>query len=272
MKFLRLVVVEMRRALHRRLVRWMIFIALVGCGGIGLMLFLTSRNPVKFAHDTGHPAHMVNWWVTRGSGEESFLLPGTLFLVVGAVICGASVVGAEWKAGTMTTMLTWVPSRLRLHGARTLSAAILSFVISYLLQFVYLASAIPAVVVHGDTEGTSASWWGALLLAMIRISFITLLVTVLAVSIATIGRNTSAALVALATWALVIERMIAGFWPKFGRFMIAENVGIVVPWEQMRGAAFERSPQIALLTLIGYLIPIVVVATVLFAQRDVATT
>jgi hypothetical protein len=249
----------------------MIFIALVGCVGVGLMLYLTSGNPVKFAHDTGHPAHMANWWIPGGGGE-SFLTPAALFLVVGAVICGASVVGAEWKAGTMTTMLTWVPSRVRLQSARTLSAAVLSFVIGFLLQMMYLASAIPAVVIHGDTTETSASWWGALLLAMIRISFITLLVTVLAVSIATIGRNTSAALVALATWALVIERLIAGFWPKYARFMIAENVGIVVPWEQYRNASFERPPVVALLTLVGYLIPVVVVATVLFARRDVATT
>lgn len=261
----------MRRALHRRLVRWMIFIALVGCAGIGLMLFLTSRDPVKFAHDTGHPAHMANWWISGGGGE-SFLTPAALFLVIGAVICGASVVGAEWKAGTMTTMLTWVPSRVRLHGARTLSAAVLSFVIGFLIQMMYLASAIPAVVIHGDTTGTSASWWGALLLAMIRISFITLLVTVLAVSIATIGRNTSAALVALATWALVIERMVVGFWPRFARFMIAENVGTVIPWAPMLHADFERPPIVALLTLVGYLIPVVVVATVLFVRRDVATT
>ncbi|MEO8364027.1 MAG: hypothetical protein ABI570_06575 [Ilumatobacteraceae bacterium] len=271
MKFFRLIFVEMRRALHRRLVRWMIFIALVGCAGVGLIAFLTSRNPVKFAHDTGHPARMVNWWVSRNGGE-SFLTPAALFLVVGAVICGASVVGAEWKSGTMTTMLTWVPSRLRLHGARTISAAVLSFVISFLLQIVYLASALPAVITHGTTTGTNASWWSALLLAMLRISFITLLVTVLAVSIATIGRNTSAALVALATWALVIERLIAGFWPKYARFMIAENVGIVVPWEQLRDASFDRPPIIALIALIGYLIPIVAVATVLFVRRDVATT
>lgn len=260
----------MRRALHRRLVRWMILIALVGCAGVGLMLFLTSRNPVKFAHDVGHPARMVNWWASGGG--DNYLTNSAIFLVVGAVICGASVVGAEWKTGTITTMLTWVPSRLRLHGARTLSAAVLSFVISFLLQMLFLAVAIPAVVVNGTTSGTDSSWWSALLLAMIRISLITMLVAVLAVSIATIGRNTSAALIALATWALVIERLLAGFWPKFARFMISENVGTVVSWKQLTGVNFERPPIVALITLIGYLAIVVAAATVLFARRDVATT
>lgn len=260
----------MRRALHRRLVRWMIFIAIVASAFAGITVFLTSRDPAKFARDAEHPARMVNWWASGGG--DNYLTVSALFLVVGAVICGASVAGAEWKAGTMTTMLTWVPSRLRLHGARTLSAAILSFVIGFLLQLLHLAVAIPAVVVNGTNSGTDFSWWMALLLAMLRISLITMLVAVLAVSIATIGRNTSAALIALATWALVIERLLAGFWPKFARFMISENVGTVVSWAQLDGVDFERPPIVALITLIGYLAIVLVVATVLFARRDVATT
>lgn len=269
MRFLRLTVVEMRRALHRRLVRWMILIAVVCSALAGVAVFLTSGDPVKFAQDEGHPARMVNWWA---SGGGDFLTTAALFLVVGAAICGASVAGAEWRAGTMTTMLTWVPSRVRLHGARTCSAALLAFVISFLIQVLYLAFAVPAVVAHGNTAGTDASWWAALLLAMMRISLVTSLVAVLAVSIATIGRNTSAALIALATWALVIERLVAGFWPRLARFMIAENVAIVVPWAKLSDVGFERPPIVALLALVAYLATVVATATALFARRDVAMT
>jgi hypothetical protein len=172
----------------------------------------------------------------------------------------------------MTTMLTWVPSRVRLHGARTCSAGFLSFVISFLIQVLYLAAAMPAVVTHGSTAGTDASWWAALLLAMMRISLVTSLVAVLAVSLATLGRNTSAALVVLATWALVIERLVAGLWPRLGRFMIAENVATVVSWAQLRDVDFERPPIVALVALVGYLAAVVAAATALFARRDVATT
>ena len=75
---------------------------------------------------------MASWWMARAS--DSFLLTAAMFLVVGAAICGASVAGAEWKAGTITTALTWEPSRLRLHAARTASAAILAFVIGFALR------------------------------------------------------------------------------------------------------------------------------------------
>ncbi len=269
MRFIRLTVVEMRRALHRRLVRWMVVIAVVLCAVAGLVVFLSSSDPVKFARNGDSPARMVNWW---GGGGDGPLTICALFLVVGAAICGASVAGAEWRAGTMTTMLTWVPSRVLLHGARTTSAAILSFIISFGLQALFLAATLPAIIAHGSTTGTDSSWWAGVLLAMTRISFISLLVAVLAVSVATIGRNTSAALVALAGWALVVERLVAGFWPKLARFMISENVAIVVPWSELRTASFERPPIIALLALVGYLSVIVISATVLFARRDVATT
>lgn len=269
MRFIRLTVVEMRRALHRRLVRWMVVIAVVLCAVLGLVVFLTSSDPVKFARDGDSPARMVNWWTGGGDGP---LTVSALFLVVGAAICGASVAGAEWRAGTMTTMLTWVPSRVLLHGARTTSAAILTFTISFMLQAVCLAATLPAVLVHGTTADTDSSWWAALLLAMTRISFVSVLVAVLAISVATIGRNTSAALVVLAGWALVVERLVAGFWPKLARFMIGENVAIVVPWSELRTASFDRPPIVALLALVGYLSAIVVSATVLFARRDVATT
>ena len=116
----------------------------------------------------------------------------------------------------------------------------MAFVISLSLQVLYLACALPAVVVNGSTAGTDASWW--------------------------------AALVALAAWALVIERLVAGFWPKLGRFMIGENVATVVPWAQLTDVNFHRPPLVALLALLTYLAAVVTAATALFARRDVATT
>ena len=270
MKFLRLTIVEMRRALHRRLVRWMIVIAIALCTSAGVAVFLTSGDRAGFARDRGHPARMVNWWAAGQGGD--LLSIAAVFLVVGAAICGASVAGAEWRAGTMTTMLTWMPSRVRLHAARTSSAALLAFTIGFLLEVLFLAAAAPGVVAHGTTAGTDASWWAAFVLAMLRIALVTSLVAVLAVSIATIGRNTSAALIVLAGWALVGERLIAGFWPRLARFMIAENTAIVVPWAPLRDAGFERPPIVAFITLVSYLAVIVASATALFARRDVAMT
>lgn len=271
-KLVSMLVVEMRRALHRRLVRWMITLALALCALSGVVIYLSSRDPVELARSTDHPANMASWWATGGARGDSLLLTAALFLVVGAAICGASVAGAEWRAGTVTTVLTWEPSRLRLHAARTASAGILAVVIGFALQVAFLTSALPAALLNGTTEGTDTGWWIGLTAAIARISLVAALVAVLAVSVATIGRNTSAALVAMATWALVIERTIAALRPGLARFMIGENVATVVPWTPLTDVEFNRPPAAALASLLAYLAVIVAIATASFARRDITAT
>ena len=268
--FRRLLWVEMRRAMHRRFVRWMIALALAFCALTGVIAFTSSRDPSKLGSD--HPVHMATWWTTGGGGGDSLLLSAALFLVFGAAMCGASVGGAEWRAGTITTGLTWEPSRVRLHAARTASAAIMAFLIGFALQIVFLASTLPAVFLNGSTTGTDGDWWVGLFLATTRISVITAMIAVLAVNIATIGRNTSAALIGIAVWAFVAERTIAGLKPGWARFLIGENVATVVPWTALEDVGFDRPPTVALATLLFYLAIIVVVATSTFVRRDVAAS
>ena len=268
MTLLHLTTVEMQRALHRRLVRWMIVLALVSCAFCGVIAFMSSADAVELARSDDHPAFMVNWW----GGDDGLLMVAAMFLAIGAAICGASVAGAEWRAGTVTTVLTWRTSRVEVHAARTLSAAILAFVIGFVLQVVFLASTLPAVYAHGSTAGTDGQWWLSLLWAILRISFIGTLLAVLALNVATIGRNTAAALVALSVWALVLENTVRGLRPGLARFLIGENVATVVPWAAMEDVEFHRSPTVALLTLVFYLAAVLVVATALFWRRDVAST
>jgi hypothetical protein len=268
MKLAHLTFVEMRRALHRRLIWWMILLAVAGCAFMGVVAYSTSRDAFELATSSDHPAHMVNWW-TAGSGDGMLSL-AAIFLALGAAICGASVAGAEWKAGTVTTVVTWEPSRLRLHAARTTSAALLAFVIGFLLQIVFLAALLPAVLLNGDSDGTDGSWWSSLLFAMLRISLITALVAVLALSIATIGRNTVAALVAISAWALIAEGLIRGYKPGLARWLITENVATVVPWAAMDSADFDRGPGTAAATLVFYLLVAAGIAGATFWRRDIA--
>ena len=135
---------------------------------------------------------------------------------------------------------------------------------------VFLAALLPAVWAHGSTAGTDGAWWSSLLLAVARISFITALVAVLALSIATIGRNTVAALVALSAWALIGEGLVRGYKPGMARWLVTENVATVVPWTAMSSAEFHREPGIALATLLFYLLVAALVAAFSFVGRDIA--
>ena len=268
MRLLHLTFVEMRRGLHRRIVWWMNALAVACIVFTGIVVFLSSDDPTELAMSPDHPAFMRSWWIEGGG--DGYLTIAAVFLALGAAICGASVAGAEWKAGTITTVLTWEPSRVRLHVARTISAGILSFVIATLLQLAFLAAALPAVWAHGNTTGTDGGFWSALVLAIVRISFITALVAILALSIATIGRNTVAALVAISAWALVIEGLIRGYRPGLARWLVTENVATVVPWAKIDSVEFDRGPGLALTTLVVYLLAAAVVATLSFTRRDIA--
>ena len=82
-----LTVVEMRRALHRRLVRWMVALGTALCAAAGVIVYASSSDPTELARDPANPAHLSSWW-SVGDGD-SYLLMSALLLVVGAAICGA---------------------------------------------------------------------------------------------------------------------------------------------------------------------------------------
>lgn len=266
-----LVVTEMRRALHRRAVQVLISIALVGCVFAGVVAFVGSSGKtvteLRFDEE-GHPAVMSDWWIA--DANEGFLAVAMFFLFLGAFFGGATVAGAEWRAGTVTTVLTWEPRRVRLHAARSASAAVLSFVIAFALQALFLASFVPAVVVNGTTDGVDGAFWVGLLVVMVRTAAISAFAAVLAIAVATIGRNTAFAVITMFSWLVVVEGLIRGLRPGLARWLWAENIGTVMTWAQLETGDFRRGPVVAAATLVAYCGVIVALATVSFQRRDVA--
>jgi hypothetical protein len=266
-----LVVVEMRRALHRRGIRALIGVALLGCVMAGVVTWFGSTGKTLAelrVDEEGSPAVMVDWWMADSS--EGFLVIGVFFLLLGAFFAGATYAGGEWRSGTVTTVLTWEPRRLRLHGARSASAAVLAFVISFILQILFLASFLPSVWAHGTTAGVDGAFWVDLLVAMTRFSALTGAAALVAVALATAARNTAFAVIAAFAWIAVLEPLVRGLRPSLGPWLWAENLGTVISWGQVPDADFARSPSAALLTLAAYAGVIVIGAAWTFAQRDLA--
>src|SRR5207248_1554606 len=73
-------------------------------------------------------------------------------------VLGATLIGAEWHAGTITTELTWEPRRARLHLAKVLAAAAFALVGFVALQVLVGLAVTPAAVLRGVTRGMDASW------------------------------------------------------------------------------------------------------------------
>ena len=105
------------------------------------------------------------------------------------------------------------------------SAGILAFVISLLLQVAFLASFLPAVLANGTTAGADADWWLQLLEAMTRVSLLTAGAAVLAVALATLGRNTAFALAAVFAWFAVVEGVLRGLEPSLEAVALGREPG-----------------------------------------------
>lgn len=266
-----LLVVEMRRALHKRVVRVLIMIALAGCAFAGVIAFLSSSGrTIAQLHQGGelHPAVLTDWWAPAQA--DGAVIIAAFFLLIGALFAGASVAGTEWRAGTITTMLTWEPRRIRLNIARTAACGILAYVIAFGLQVLFLAAFVPAVLANGSAAGADTDWWLSLALAVARTSLLTAIAAMLAVALATLGRNTAFAFGVTFAWFAVIEGLIRGLRPGWAQYLWGENVATIVPWRQMEDVPFTRGPLLALLTLVAYTAVIVVAATITFQRRDIA--
>jgi len=267
-----LVMSEMRRALHRHVVWVLIALAVLGIVLLGIIAFTDSagRSVAELGREGTHPALMADWWVPGGA--DGILMIAGLPLLLGGVFGGASVVGAEWRAGTVTTALTWEPRRLRLHGARLTSAFVLAATIAFVLETLFLLAAVPAVVAHGSTAGTDGGWWIGLGGAMLRIALMTGLAAVVAGSLATIGRSTTFALGAIFAWLAIVENLIRGWKPGLQAHLLGENISTVLTWAQLGDVEFTRGVNLALAAIVLYCGVIAIVCAASFARRDVLGT
>jgi hypothetical protein len=267
-----LLLVEMRRALHRRLVWTLIALAVVASAVAGAIAFFDSTDldlQMLRLEDQTHPAVMTDWWIP-GSGDGALSI-AALALALGGLVGGASVVGAEWKAGTVTTVLTWEPRRRALHAARTASAAVLAFVIAVTLEVVFLAAFLPAVLAHGTTDGVDGGWWLALGAAGMRIALMTACSAMIGTALATIGRGTAFAIVVAWVWLAVGESLVRGLKPAWSRLLLGESTTTVLTWSPLDGDQAVLQPWTSALLAAGYVGLLVVAGTLSFTRRDVAS-
>ena len=265
-----LLISEARRALHRRAVWVLIAVAVVGVALLGVIAYTDSagRTVAELHVDGTHPAVMADWWSVGGG--DGILMIGAIPLLLGGLFGGATVAGAEWKAGTITTVLTWEPRRWRVHAARLAAAFSLAAVIALVLETLFLAATLPAVLLNGTTAGTDAGWWFDLVGAGVRIALLTGAAAVIGASFATIGRGTGFALGLAFGWLSVGENLVRGLKPSLQHLLLGDNLAIVLTWAPLEGASFTRSEVVALITVTAYVALLVAAGAVSFARRDIA--
>jgi ABC-2 type transport system permease protein len=188
----RLLSVELRRFFARRLTRWSCVALMLGIAAIGIGTFATNSNDVAAAHRSAAraaqqfaqsqqqarqqcvatvPADQVDQ--NCGTDEpvptadafyrdprfsfhdhvRDLLTTGCVIGSLVGLILAASLIGAEWQAGTFASLLTWEPRRLRV--ATTKVAAVIVGSLAVMTIATALLLGVESLV--AATHGTFAS-------------------------------------------------------------------------------------------------------------------
>jgi ABC-2 type transport system permease protein len=298
--------VELRRLLSRRLFKALTILTLLGFVVAGTILFFqTDDSPEAIADVQAETEAAVSDCISEmqrieefdpeglppeaRSDPEGFCrrqmaasdprfryadLPEVLrglavpLMMLGWLI-GASSMGAEWHNRTITSLLTWEPRRVRALVAKMAAAAMIVWVWVALLQVAFLLAMYPTAALRGTLEGVDASWWSEVGGLLARAGLLAAVAAVLGLSIATVGRNTAAALGVGFVYLAVVENLIRAFKPEWRDWLIGENVDAFI-----RGAGgvspLEHSWVVAGLLLLVYTAAIFCGALGFFRRAEVA--
>jgi len=200
--------------------------------------------------------------------HDVYLVTNVLLIALFTLLA-ASFVGAEWHAGTVTTLLTWEPRRFRVFLAKVLSAAAIAFVGFLALQAVLGAALAPAAIFRGTTAGADAAWFRSVAGLVLRAGAVAAMGAAVATSLAFIGRNTAAALGVAFGYIAVIEPILRGVKPKWQPWLVYDNVATFIVGHTAEFTVRPRTPSGAGLLVGLYVVALAAVAAGFFLRRDV---
>jgi len=296
--------VEWRRVLARRLVRVSAALAVLAVLAAGAITFLVSRDTDAASLAQAQAARQVE--VQRCiTGqlegvpadvpadhraefcEQGFIPPvqdrrfhyehlpeilvGTSgFAIILGWLLGASLVGAEWHAGTMATLLTWEPRRVRVLAAKLVAAGTLVFALTVVLQLLLGAALLPAGLLRGTTDGIDSDWLRSLSGVGLRVAAVSVVGATLGLSIATLGRNTAAALGIAFGYLAVVENAIRGLRPNWSPWLLGDNIIVVITNQTQNTPLAGRSALEAAALVACYTLALLAAALFAFRRRDIA--
>jgi ABC-type transport system involved in multi-copper enzyme maturation permease subunit len=242
--------VELRRMAARRFLHLIVLAAVLGGAIAGLIVYVRS-NAVYSVDDL------------KGTLQGT-----TVPFVLASWLLGSSFIGAEWRAGTMTTLLTWEPRRFRVILSKALVAAFTAAVLTFVMQVVIAGMLLPAAYKHGSST-VDAAWLHSVGGFLGRGAALAAMAGVVGFAIGSVGRNTAFGLgVGFVYLAILEGGLIGNFFPGMRRWLLVGNSIVFVsgkPDPEVAG----RSTIGAGLVLAVYAIGAFMVAAAVFRARDV---
>ncbi len=304
----RLVNVELRRLLSRRLVRMIGMLAVLGMLIAGITLFVKShrltpggqgilqeqvqaQRAADIASCSRGDFHIPASAIPPGETLAQFCketvvtvqLPDPRFhlthvkdligtnppLIILLLVIGASFIGAEWHAGTVATLLAWEPRRIRVFLAKALALALFAFVAAIVVQALLVAALAPAAVFRGTTTGVDATWVRQVLGLGVRGAVVGTFVALIGFAIASLGRNTAAAIGAAFVYLAVLEPLLRSLRPKWEPWLLYDNLVTFIQGHAPAFTLYPRSLTGAAVMVSIYTFGLSGIAAVAFQRRDI---
>lgn len=298
-----MIAAELLRYRSRRLVKWMTILFALGLVFAAFLVFINSEAEGSVTASTGavESSPLYQECISGGFGDpppgagslEEFCfeiardsmsvqdkrfyfsdmadiaMGVTVPLAMLALFLGASFVGAEWQKGTMTTTLTWENRRLVLFAAKTVAVIVGSLVLFVVLQALLALLLLPSALFRGSTEGLDATWWQDAGATLARCAAATVVAGVVGMSLASLGRNTAAALGIGFGYMVVLENLIRALKPQWQQWLVIDNVAAFITEDPLSFPGMQHSATSAGLLVLAYATVITVIAYGFFRARDV---
>lgn len=183
---------------------------------------------------------------------------------------GASLVGAEFASRGMTTVLTWETRRSRVFIAK--AAAVLVFIALFAaltLTLVALAM-LPSMAAHSAPFHLGDPKLATFAGGIARGTALAAIAAGMGFAIATIGRNTAAALGAGFAYIVVLENILGSSVARWRRWLLLGNVIVFVSGNNDAGDVPGRTVTTAGLFLVVVAVTLLAAAAGTFRARDIA--
>jgi ABC-type transport system involved in multi-copper enzyme maturation permease subunit len=254
-----LLAAEIRRITSRRLFRVVASLTVLAIVIASLVVAIRSRSTSGIPGDRRF--HLTSLAVA---------LEGTSpVLIIAAWLLGASFIGADCHAGTLTTLLTWEPRRLRVIVAKLAGCLMVVFLLVIAAQILLSGGLALAAAVRGTTEGVDAVWMRHTAGIALRVAILSGVGSAIGFAIASVARNTAAALGVGFGYTVIVENLVRGLRPQWVPWLVGDNAVMFISG-QSAGPSFHRTILQAGLLLVAYAVALMIVAIAVFRARDVA--
>jgi len=285
--------VELRRALSRRLVRFTALFAVLGITVAALIVFFRTGDEVSSTVFPPPPEAIEDCMrfefqgvpddIAREQCEQQMTFTDVrdrrfhlselkdtfggmiVPLVIVAWLIGASLIGAEWRAGTMTTMLTWEPRRVRVMAMKAVAVVGVGIAFFLVVQAFLGLALLPSALFHGTTDNFDLLDNVRFLL---RGALLAGVGAMIGFSLGSIGKNATLAMAAGFIYLAVLEGgLLGGFFPGIRRWLIVGNA--IVLMTGIDPEVSGRGQVGAAVLLLIYGVGAVALATIVARTRDV---